>query len=306
MLKTPKNPSSLAIPATPLPSHPHPSRPLLRSLQMEFLNNDEQEILWQYRAAQARPAPVATLSPLSTQIPLSRPSARRACTPSSVASPLAQATSLPIERLAQRRATKRHRSIIESGTEDSGAEGTYGGAESTYSGAELETPVDPVLQNSTSMYEAFAKPSCIDTAKDITHLFAEHDAFMSQLLLVIGTMARQIKELQVRGDTQAILLVRSGAKTIKVRRSPLEQQLTNLAKVRTRNYECPLISHRVDRLEHTLLSSVCLTTSRPPKKRYRLQDTYTKMRTVWRVSRFLTYQTGPKDQGQGRMRDGLR
>ncbi len=124
---------------------------------MEFLNNDEQEILWQYRAAQACPTPVTTLSPLSTQIPLSHPSARRACTPSSVASPLAPATSLPIERLAQRHATKQHRSIIESGTEDSGAEGTYGGAESTYSSAELENPVDPVLQNLTSMYEASAQ-----------------------------------------------------------------------------------------------------------------------------------------------------
>ncbi len=127
--------------------------------------------------------------------------------PSSVASPLVPATSLPIERLAQCCATKWHRSIIKSGTEDSGAEGTYGGAESMYSSAELETPVNPVLQNLTSMYEAFAKPSCIDTAEDVSCLFAEHDAFTSQLLLVIGTMARQIKELQVGGDTQAISLV---------------------------------------------------------------------------------------------------
>src|SRR5258706_11809520 len=174
------------------------------------------------------------------QIPLSRPSARRSCMPSSVASPLAPATSLPIERLAQRCATKWHRSIIKSGTKDSGAEGTYGGAESTYSGAELETPVNLVLQNLTSMYEAFAKPSCIDMAKDVTRLFAKCDAFTSQLLLVIDTIARQMKELEVGGDTQAIWVVRADSKKVNVRGSPLEQQLADLAKVRTRNNECPL------------------------------------------------------------------
>ena len=98
--------------------------------EMELLTYDEQEMLRQYRAG---PATVATLSPLSTQIPLTRPSVRGTCTPSSVASPLALATSLPMERIAQRHAIKRQRSTLESGTED-------GGAESTYGGAELETP----------------------------------------------------------------------------------------------------------------------------------------------------------------------
>ena len=48
--------------------------------------------------------------------------------------------------------------------------------------------------------------------EDVSRLFAERDVFTSQLLRVIGTMARQIKELQVGRDTQAISLVRSGTK----------------------------------------------------------------------------------------------
>ena len=200
--------------------------------EMELFTYDEQEMLRQYCAG---PATVATLSPLSTQIPLTRPSVRGTCTPSSVASPLALATSLHMERIAQRHAIKRQRSTLESGTEDGGAESTYDGAESTYGGAELETPVDLVLQNLTRMHEGFAEPSCI-RVEDVSRLFSKGDAFTSQLLGVIGIMARQIKELQVGRDTQAISLVRSGTRKIKVKRTPFEQQLSDLAKVRTRNY----------------------------------------------------------------------
>ena len=155
-----------------------------------------------------------------------------------------------MERPAQRRAIKRQRSVLESGTEESSAENAYGSAE-------LETPIDVALDDLTRMHEGFAEPSCI------------RDAFTLQLLGVIGMMARQIKELKAGGDTQSTSLVRSVTKKVKVERTPFEQQLTDIAKVRTRNYDSPLISYRADRLEHTLLSSVCLTSGRPPKKRYR-------------------------------------
>ncbi len=219
MIKTPQHPCSLSTPATPPTLTPAPiqTTTLISTIpnEMEPLTHDKQEILRKYHVAQAGPATVTTRSPLSMQIPLSCPSARGSCTPSSVASPLAPATSLPMERLAQHCAIKRQCSTLESGTEDSGAEGTYGGAESTYGGEELESPVDPVLQNLTRMHEAFAESSCI-RVEDISHLFAKRDAFTLQLLGVIGTMARQIKVLQDRGDTQATSLVRSGAKKIKV------------------------------------------------------------------------------------------
>jgi hypothetical protein len=275
--------------------------------EMDLLTRDEQEMLRQYRAAQASPlATFATLSPLSTQVPISRPSAQGACTPTGVASPLARAsTSLPMERLAQRRATKRRHSILESGTEDSGAEGTCGGAESMYGGAEPEPPVDLVLDTLTRMHRGFAEPDCIGV-EDAARLFAERDAFTWQLLGVIGTMARQIKELQGGGDTQATSLVRSGTKKIKVERTALEQQLADLAKVRTKNYNRTIISHMEDRLEHTLSSSVCLTSSHRSKTRYRQQETSAKMRMVRTAARFLIYRTGLKDQGQERMRVGSR
>ena len=133
-----------------------------------------------------------------------------------------------MDRLAQCCAAKQQRStLVESGTEDSGAQGTYGSAESTFGGTELETsPVDRVLQKLTTMHEglAEAETSCV-TVEDIPRLFAERAAFTSQLLEVIGTMAQQIKELQDGGDTQATSLVRS-AKKLKVERSPFEQVLS--------------------------------------------------------------------------------
>ena len=77
--------------------------------------------------------------------------------------------------------------------------------------------------------------------EDLTHLFAERDAFASQLLGVVKTMATQMKELQARsgeGDVQDISHVRIGTesrKKMKVKRTLLEQQLNDLGKVRTSN-----------------------------------------------------------------------
>ena len=82
--------------------------------------------------------------------------------------------------------------------------------------------------------------------EDLTHLFAERlfaerDAFASQLLGVLKTMATQMKELQARsgeGDVQDISHVRIGTesrKKMKVKRTLLEQQLNDLGKVRTSN-----------------------------------------------------------------------
>ena len=210
--------------------------------ETDALTLDEQDMLRQFCMACTSPrtvaiglSPTIAQTPLNTQIPLRRPSARGSCTPSSIASPLAPVTSLPIERLGQRRIVKQQQSTLESGTKDSGTENTYGSAES---GAELEVPIDKVLENLTRMHDRVTEPSSM-TVEDIPRLIAERDAFTSQLLGVISTMARQIKELQAGGNTQATSLVRSGAKKLKVDRTPFEQQLTDLAKVRTRDYGCP-------------------------------------------------------------------
>ena len=203
-------------------------------------------MLCQYCAMQAGPVTVPTvliiptipttptaptLSPLNIQIPLPHPSARGMS--SSMATPPTPATSLPVERLTQCCATKRQHSTLESGTEDSGAEGM---CESTNGGAELETPVELVLQDLMRMHDSFPGPGCI-RVEDVKHLLTECDAFTSQLLRVIGMMARQIKELQAGRDTQPISVVRLGPKKIRVERTPLEQKLTNMAKVCTRNYD---------------------------------------------------------------------
>ena len=75
--------------------------------------------------------------------------------------------------------------------------------------------------------------------ENLTHMLAERDAFASQLLGVVKSMATQLKELQARvgeGDIQVISHVRRGTdnrKKMKVERTPLEQQLNDLVKVRT-------------------------------------------------------------------------
>ena len=200
-------------------------------------------MLCQYHAMQAGPVTIPTVptipttptaptvSPLNIQIPLPCPSARGMS--SSMVTPPTPATSLPVERLTQCCATKRQHSTLDSGTEDSGAEGT---CESTNGGAELKTPVELILQDLTRMHDSFPGPGCI-RVEDVKHLLTEHDTFTSQLLRVIGMMARQIKELQAGRDTQPISVVRSGPKKIRVERTPLEQKLTNMAKVCTRNYD---------------------------------------------------------------------
>ena len=89
---------------------------------MDHLTQGEQEMLWQYCTKQASPT---THSPPSTQMPLSCPSVRGTCTPSSVASPLAPSSSLPVERLTQCNTIKQQYSIVKSSTEDSSAEGIW-------------------------------------------------------------------------------------------------------------------------------------------------------------------------------------
>ena len=66
-------------------------------------------------------------------------------------------------------------------------------------------------------------------------LFAERNAFTSQLLGVINTMATQMKGLQARnraGDIQVTSHVRTRAESrekMKVERTPLEPRLNDLA-----------------------------------------------------------------------------
>ena len=176
-----------------------------------------------------------TSLPFGTQIPLGRPAF------SSASSPSLPGT-LPVERLAQRRTIKRHRSLLESGTEGSGAENTYGDVV-------LEAPIDQVgllLDNLTKRHKAFAMPPSGFTGsevsgagvKEIAHLFAERDAFASELLDVMRMMASQMKEWQagdVERDVQPISRVRTGTssrKKLKVERTPFEQQVNDLVKVR--------------------------------------------------------------------------
>jgi len=176
--------------------------------------------------------------PFGTQIPLGRPSF-------STASPSVPDT-LPAERLAQRCTIKRRRSLFESGNEGSGAENCYGGAA-------LEAPMDQVgllLENLTRRHEAFARPQSNfigsedsdARVEELTHLFAERDAFASELLGVMKMMALQMKEWQARdgeGDVQAFSNIRTGTssrKKSKVERTPFEQQVNDLVKVRTGTY----------------------------------------------------------------------
>ena len=177
--------------------------------------------------------------PFGTQIPLGRPSF-------STPSPLVPST-LPAERLAQRRTIKRRRSLLESGNEGSGAENCYGGAV-------LETPIDQVgllLDNLTKRHEGFTRPQSNfigseDSGarfRELAHLFAERDAFASELLSLMKMMASQMKEWQARDgegdgeeDVQAFSNVRTGTlsrKKMKVERTPFEQKVNNLVKVRT-------------------------------------------------------------------------
>ena len=188
----------------------------------------------------------------SAQVPLGYPAARGASTPSSTftaASPFGPAT-LPTERLAQRRAIKRNRSLRESGNEDSGGDG---GADSADGGADGNVApvalINLVLEDLVKTHEALPNPQSkfiISKAtgsrvENLTHLLAEHDAFASKLLGAVKTMATELKVLQARvgeGDVQVISQVRRGTgnqKKLKVEQTPLEQQLKDLVKVRTRS-----------------------------------------------------------------------
>ena len=189
--------------------------------------------------------PRSSLS-FSTQIPLGYPVARGASTPSSttVASPLVPAT-LPTERLAQCRTIKQHCSLLKSGNEDGGADGGADGGED--GSAALEAPIDLLLDDLVKMHKALTKPQSMfvvskasgSRVENLTHLLAECDAFASQLLGVVKTMATQLKGLQARvgeGDIQVISHVHTGTdsqKKLKVERTPIEQQLHDLVKVCT-------------------------------------------------------------------------
>ena len=191
----------------------------------------------------------------SAQVPLGYPAARGASTPSSTvtaASPFGPAT-LPTERLAQRCAIKWNRSLRESGNEDSGADsgvdsGADGGADGGVDGGVAAVvTIDLVLEDLVKTHEALPNPQSkfiISEAsgsrvENLTHLLAERDAFASKLLGAVKTMATELKELQARvgeGDVQVISRVRRGTgnrKKLKVERTPLEQQLNDLVKVRT-------------------------------------------------------------------------
>ena len=69
---------------------------------------------------------------------------------------------------------------------------------------------------------------------NFTLLFAERDAFTSQLLGVINTMATQMKGLQARNGegnvqlTSHVYTQTESKEKMKVRRTPLEQQLNDL------------------------------------------------------------------------------
>jgi len=193
--------------------------------------------------------PRSSLS-FSTQIPLGYPVARGASTPSSttVASPLVQAT-LPTERLAQRRTIKWHHSLLKSSNEDGGADGGADGGEDggEDGSAALEAPIDLLLDDLVKMHKALTKPQSMfvvskasgSRVENLTHLLAKRDAFASQLLGVVKTMATQLKGLQARvgeGDIQVISHVHTGTdsqKKLKVERTPIEQQLHDLVKVCT-------------------------------------------------------------------------
>ena len=175
--------------------------------------------------------------PFGAQVPLGRPSL-------GTASPLVLST-LPAERLAQRRMIKRRCSLLKSSTEGSGVEDSYGGAV-------LETPIDQVgllLDNLMKRHEGFARPQSNfirsedsgARVEELAHLFAERDAFTSELLDVMKMMASQMKEWQARGgegdgegDVWAFSNVRTGTssrKKMKVDRTPFEQKVNNLVKV---------------------------------------------------------------------------
>ena len=202
------------------------------------------------------PTPHPSLS-FSAQVPLGYPAARGASTPSSTVS-LASSfvpASLPTERLAQRRAIKRNRSLRESGN-DSGADGGVdsdedggigGGAGGADGSAAHDALKDLLLEELVETHKALTNPQLKflvseasgSRVENLTHLLAERDAFASQLLGVVRSMATQLKELQARvgeGDIQVISHVRRGIdnwKKLKVERTPLEQQLHDLVKVRT-------------------------------------------------------------------------
>ena len=111
-------------------------------------------------------------------------------------------------------------------------------------------------------HEAIAKPQLkfimsetSGRVEDLTHLFAERDAFILQLLGVVNIMATQMKELQAsngEGDIQVTSQIHTWIKSrkrVKVEHTPLEQQLYDLIKVHTNNNNNkPFISHILDRL----------------------------------------------------------
>ena len=217
--------------------------------------------------------------PLRTQVPLARPAARGISTSSSTGALPQVPGTLPMEKLVQRRTLKRRYNLLESGTEDSDMENTNGSAA-------LVAPIDDVgllLDNLMKVHQAIAKPQSkfiISEAsggrvEELTHLLAERDAFTSQLLSVVSTMATQMKELQARngeGNTQATSQIRTrieSRKKIKVDRTPLEQRLNDLVKVRTSNYNKCFISHIVHRLEHVILSSMSWTLGHLARKTFR-------------------------------------
>ena len=261
-------------------------------------------------------SPTSTHSslPLSTQVPLGRPAARGTCIPSSTdALPQVPGT-LPTERLVQRRTLKRQYNLLESGTEDSGTENANGSAAAV-------APIDRVgllLDDLMKAHEAIAKPQLkfimSETSggrvEDLTHLFAERDAFILQLLGVVNIMATQMKELQAsngEGDIQVTSQIHTRIKSrkrVKVEHTPLEQRLYDLIKVHTNNNNKPFISHILDRLEHEILSSMSWTLNHLTGKMFCQWVMFAKLRGVQRARNHLTYQTGLKDREQGQMRHG--
>ena len=128
---------------------------------IDSLPPDEQELLRRHRARAARvspatPAPLTidpilhaefsqvsdcdepetpvtrSFLPFGAPLTLRRPVGKSIGTPSTVTTPSVPGAlptapaSIPMEKPAQRRAIKRQRNILESGTEDSGAESLYG------------------------------------------------------------------------------------------------------------------------------------------------------------------------------------
>lgn len=223
------------------------------------LSLDEQECLHRYRAqaAQATPGPHTnergthlslglTMTTPTQALPFSAPFAlprpiERGSSTASIAS-----ASTPAERPTQRRAIKRRRGALESGTEDNSVDSPHG---HEVPGDPLD-PLDPLLDTLKDLHEGIAKPqprfivseaSGGGRVEDLTHLFAGHNALVSHLLVVIDEMASRIKELEKadRSDVQRRHGIPARAerrKKMKAERTPPEQRIADLVKVRTINH----------------------------------------------------------------------